>query len=126
MTSHDPNHAAYLKGYSLWEKGRFKEASHFFSIAVDEWPEDYQALWALGDCYTELKKPRKAEAAFRQAMVTCNNADRLPLIFNLANALFDQQRYSEAIALYAEIPTSHHLSRAANRNAAIAQRRFGA
>jgi tetratricopeptide (TPR) repeat protein len=123
MTSHDPNHAAYLKGHTLWKKGRFKEASLAFLIAIEEWPEDYQALWALGDCYTELKKPRKAERAFRQALAVCTNDDRVALLFNLGNSLFDQQRFSAAIVLYEEIPSGHSLSRAARRNAALARQR---
>lgn len=126
MTSHDPNHAAYLKGDAFWKQDRFKEASHCFLAAIAEWPYDYQSFWALGNCYTVLKKPRKAEQCFRQAIALCQSADKAALLFNLANTLFDQKRYASAIALYSEIPTGHALSRKAKRNALIAESRRGA
>lgn len=126
MALPDPNHAAYVKGDALWKQGRCKEAAHFFLIAVEEWPDDYQAWWALGNCYTELKKPRKAEDAFRRAIEACGNSDRHELVFNLANALFDQKRFAEAIVLYLEIPLGHRLSQEAKRNATLAKNRSGA
>jgi len=126
MASPDPNHAAYVKGDALWKQGRFKEAAHFFLIAVEEWPDDYQALWALGNCYTELKKPRKAEDVFRRAIEACGSSDRHELVFNLANALFDQKRFAEAMALYSEIPLGHSLSQKAKRNATLAKNRSDA
>jgi len=115
MASHESNHAAYLKGDVLWKQGRFKEAAHSFLAAVNEWPEDYQSFWALGNCYTELKKPRKAERCFRQAIALCPSADKPVLVFNLANALFDQKRYASAITLHSQIPAGHALSRKAKR-----------
>lgn len=123
MAPSDPNHVAYCKGNSLWKLGRFKEASQFFQSAVEERPEDYQALWALGNCYAELKKPRKAEQAFRRAIACCTNSDRTALLFNLANALFDQKHYAFAIAIYSEIPSGHELSSKARRNALLAESR---
>jgi len=126
MASPDANHAAYLKGDALWKKGHFKEAALCFLAAVAEWPEDYQSFWALGNCYSELKKPRKAEQSFRQAIALCSNADKPALLFNLANVLFDQKRYASAIALYSQIPSSHPLSRKAERNAFLAENRRGA
>jgi tetratricopeptide (TPR) repeat protein len=123
MAPADPNHAAYVKGDALWKQGRFKEAARFFLVAVEEWPEDYQALWALGNCYTELKKPRKAEDAFCRAIEACAGVDRYELMFNLANALFDQKRFAEALALYLEIPTGHRLAQKAKRNATLAKSR---
>lgn len=113
----------YLKGDALWKKGRVKDAVQFFQAAVEEWPEDQQALWALGNCYSALKKHRKAEDAFRQALAVGANVDRITLLFNLANTLFDQQRYAEARLIYSEIPSSHPLSAKATKNAAFAKAR---
>ena len=120
MVTRDPNHVAYLKGDNLWKKGCFKEAAQCFLVALAEWPEDYQAYWALGNCYSELGKPRKAEQSFRQAIALCPNADKITLLFNLANTLFDQKRYVSAIKLYSEIPTAHPLSIKAKRNVFLA------
>ena len=126
MASPDPNYAAYVKGDALWKKGRFKEAAQLFLIAVEEWPEDFQAWWALGNCYSELKKPRKAEDAFRKALDACSSAHRYELVFNLANALFDQKRFAEAVSLYTEIPSGHCLSQKAKKNVALAKNRADA
>lgn len=123
MPARDPNHAAYVKGDALCKQGNFKEAAQFFLTAIEEWPEDYQALWALGNCYTALKKPRKAEEAFRKAIAVGDSQVRYELLFNLANVLFDQKRFTEAIALYSEIPSGHKLSQKARRNTMLAHSR---
>lgn len=124
MSPRDRNQETYAKGDSLYRSGRFSEASKLFLSALEEDGTDYQALWALGNCYAELKKPRKAEASFRQALACCDETHRAALTFNLANALFDQQRYAEALEIYREIPASDPLSRKARRNADLARRRM--
>jgi tetratricopeptide (TPR) repeat protein len=124
MDDPDSNREAYVNGNALYKAGRFNEASKLFLAAIEDDSTDYQALWALGNCYTELKKPRKAEDAFRRAVTLCSNNHRVALVFNLANALFDQEHYAEAIALYAEIPSDHPLSVKAKRNAQLAKERL--
>lgn len=80
-------------------------------------------MLALGNCYSELKKPRKAAQQFELAL-TLADTDALPnLRFNLGNALFDQGRYEAAIEQYLEVPKGHHIARAVANNLALAERR---
>ena len=90
MSANDPNHVAYVRGHKLFKRGRFAPAAKWFSVAIEEWPEDWQALWADGNCHSELKKPKKAERWFRDALELVSPKDRPKFIFNLGNALFDQ------------------------------------
>ena len=124
MGQRDRNHEAYVKGNALYQTGRFSQASKFFLTASAEDATDYQALWALGNCHAERKKPRKAEDNFRRALALCDDTHRAALMFNLANALFDQQRYAEALEVYSVIPSGHPLSKKARRNALLANSRI--
>ncbi len=120
----DPNHAAYLKGDMLFRQRKFVNACEQFKIAIEEWPEDWQAMWALGNCYAELRKPRKAEAQFKAAIALAP-ADELPnLHFNLGNSLFDQGKYDAAVAQYRQVPEGHHIALSAANNIALAKKRM--
>jgi tetratricopeptide (TPR) repeat protein len=121
---HDRNHAAYVKGDKLYKLGKFADAAAQFKIALEAWSDDWQALWALGNCFTALKKPRKAEVQFITA-IELAPAEKLPdLHFNLGNALFDQGKYANAILFYRQVPKGHHIACAAARNVALAERRI--
>src|SRR5689334_7245801 len=76
MSANDPNHVAYVRGHKLFKRGRFAPAAKWFSVAIEEWPEDWQALWALGNCHSELKNPKKAERCFRDALELASPKDR--------------------------------------------------
>jgi tetratricopeptide (TPR) repeat protein len=121
---HNRNHTAYAKGDRLFKKGQWEEAGAQFEIAIQELPEDWQAMWALGNCHAELKKPRKAAQQFELAL-TLADTDAMPnLRFNLGNALFDLGRYEAAIEQYRLVPKGHHVARAAANNLARAERRL--
>ncbi|MEC5384323.1 tetratricopeptide repeat protein [Uliginosibacterium sp. H3] len=120
----DPNHAAYLKGNKLFKQGRFVDAGAQFQLAIEEWPQDWQAMWALGNCFTELKKPRKAEEQFKAALQLAAVEELPNLLFNLGNALFDQGKYDAAIAEYRRVPKGHHIARSAANNIALAEKRM--
>jgi tetratricopeptide (TPR) repeat protein len=120
----DPNHVAYVRGDKKFKEGRFAEAAKYFLVALEEWPEDWQAMDALGNSYSEMKKPRKAEQWFRQAMAVAPSESRPDLIYNLGNALFDQGRFDEAIAMYSQIPRGHKTWCLAEKNIALAKRRL--
>ena len=121
MSANDPNHVAYVRGHKLFKRGRFAPAAKWFSVAIEEWPEDWQALWALGNCHSEFEETQKAERCFRAALELASPKDRPKLIFNLGNALFDQQRFREAITVYQELPAGHDLICQAKNNIARAQ-----
>ena len=120
----DPNHVAYARGDKSFKEGRFAEAAKHFLVALEEWPEDWQAMGALGNSYCEMKKPRKAEPWFRQAIALAPPERQPDLIYNLGNALFDQGRFEEAIAMYTQVPHGHKTRRLAEKNVALSKRRL--
>jgi len=120
----DPNHVAYLRGDKLFKQGKFADAAAFFRAAIEEWPEDWQAMWAVGNCFSELKKHRKAEEQFKDALQFATSEELPNLHFNLGNALFDQGKYLEAIEQYRQVSSGHHIARSAANNIALAERRM--
>lgn len=119
----DPNHTAYVRGDQLYKEKRFYDAAKWFQIALDEWPEDWQAMWALGDCHSERKKPNKAEAMYRMAMEHAPTSKHPDLLFNLGNALYDQHQYTQAIETYQRIPPGHQVHQMAASNITLAKNR---
>lgn len=120
----DPNHAAYLRGDKKFKARRYAEAAREFLVALDAWPEDWMAMHALGNCYGETKKPRKAEKWFRLAIDMAPEEDRAKLIYNLGNTLFDQQRFDDAIQMYREVPRGHEIWHLAVNNIAASEKRL--
>lgn len=120
----DPNHVAYVRGDKKFKEGRFAEAAKYFRVALEEWPEDWQAMDALGNSYSEMKKPRKAEQWFRKAIEVAPSERQPDLLYNLGNALFDQARFDEAIALYSQVPHGHKTWRLAEKNIALSKKRL--
>jgi Tfp pilus assembly protein PilF len=110
------NHESYRLGCAAFDAGRFSEAKHFFREALDYWPEDYQAWWAMGNCYDSLGKPEKAEDCFRKSLEWNDVKSEPELLFNLGNSLFDQQRYSEAAEIYSKISAQSAVWPKAQRN----------
>ena len=121
----DPNHAAYLDGLKKYEAHRYADAARDFLVALEEWPEDWMAMHALGNCYSETKKLRKAEKWFRLAIDNAPVKDQAKLAYNLGNALFDQQRYHEAIQMYCKVPRGHEIWRLAVNNIAASETKMG-
>lgn len=105
----DPNQMAYIQGDKKFKECRYFDAAKHFVVAIEEWPEDWMAMHALGNCYSEMKKPQKAEKWFRLALKNAPPDDHVQLIYNLGNALYDQQRYVEAIKMYREVPSGHKI-----------------
>lgn len=118
----DPNHVAYVRGDKKFKEDRFAEAAQFFLVALEEWPEGWQAMDALGNSYSEMKKTGKAEQWFRQAIEIAPFESRPNLIYSLGNALFDQGRFDEAMAIYCQVPRGHKTWGLAEKNIALSKR----
>jgi Flp pilus assembly protein TadD len=118
----DLNHEAYRRGYSLFKDRDFTKARDAFGEALDYWPKDSQAWMALGNCEDELGDPKAAERSFRKALLCCNDKNITAIRFNLANSLLDQERYHEAIDLYAQVPSDCAFFPAVKSNLEIARR----
>jgi len=115
------NHEAYKRGCSLFQDGSFHKAKLAFEEALSYWPKDSQAWMALGNCEDELNQPKAAERCFRRALLYCEDKNRSAIRFNLANSLLDQERHSEAIELYEQIPEESDVYAPAQRNLSIAR-----
>lgn len=97
----DANHAWYCVGLAELERCEFQIAAVAFRRAFKSNPADFQSLLALGNCYDELKKPKLAERIFNRALeLSPSGKDKAALHVNLANALYDQQKFDEAIENY--------------------------
>lgn len=120
----DLNHAWYAAGDLYYKKRDFRAAAQAFDKAVAVRPDDAEALMALANCYFELDMPSTAERYLRIAL---KHADNAKLLYNLGNALFDQERFDEALAEYEKIPPSAcAVYEPAQRNMAVARERLKA
>src|SRR5712691_479060 len=121
--STDPRSSAHVEAYRRADKhygaGRYRAALRDFKRALQLAPGDSDTCWAIGNCYTELHRPRLAERAFRKALGSAKGKDRDALLYNLGNALFDQRNFKAAAQLYHRISSRSGLARLARRNLAL-------
>ena len=116
----DLNHSAYVEGCARYKVQNFYLAADSFTEALEYWPEDPQAWMALGNCFDEIGKPKKAEFCYRRS-VEYSPEDAKPKVqYNLANSIFDQDRFDEAIALYRLIPEADPVREQAQKNLQLA------
>lgn len=109
----DLNHEAYGDGVEHYKKGDFNRAKHAFETALEYWPKDPQAWFALGNCFDELNKPAMAEKCFREALKHAGDEKLSDIYFNLGNALFDQKKLNEAAECYRKVSsqsTAYHVA----------------
>ena len=96
----DLNHKSYVEGDKHYKKKNYKRARQAFEVSLEYWPEDPQAWFALGNCFDELNKPKKAEKCFRTALLYMQDEESSDVYFNLGNSLYDQGKLVEAIKFY--------------------------
>lgn len=96
----DENHAWYLVGDIYYKKNEYEKAIDAFKKSLRSRSDDIEAMWALSNCYMDLTMPRKSEDIIRKALKISNKQE---LIYNLANSLFDQERYDEALKYYNKV-----------------------
>ncbi len=114
----------YREADVLYREGKIKLALKYFRRALNLAPADVDTLWALGNCYGELRKPRKAELFFRRARAYARLDQRGDLLYNIGNALFDQGCLRAALQLYARVPRSANSFLLAQRNYRAAIRKL--
>lgn len=102
--SDDQNHAWYLLGDLFYKKKDLEQSKHCFRKALDYWPEDVDAYLGLANILHEQGNYDNAVTTLRQALGFLADPR---LIYNYANLLFDQHRYTEAIQEYKRIDDSH-------------------
>jgi len=121
----DSNHESYKQGCAAFDAGRFTEAKALFQEALSYWEGDADAWWALANCYDELGKPKKSEECFRKSLALSDDKHKPELLYNLGNSLLDQERYSEAVDVYKNIPTQHPVWPKAQKNSELAMEKSG-
>lgn len=100
----DRNHAWYCVGDADFKMGKYKDAIKSFRKAYGYDSDDVQCLLAIGNCFDAIKEPKKAENILKKALdIGLKGKVRSAVIFNLGNALFDQERFDEAIAYYLDV-----------------------
>ena len=119
--SSELNHSYYKEGCDHFRQGNFKRASKAFSAALEYWPEDGQAWLALGNCYDELNKPKRAEECYRNSLKYSEAKDASGAHYNLGNSLYDQERFDEAIEHYSIVSGQSEVYWPAQRNMARAK-----
>lgn len=95
------NHAWYLIGEILYETENYLEAIKAYQKSYRNWSDDYQALWGVAECYSEMKRPRIAVRYWEKALSLAGHKDEL--IYNLGNAFFDLGEFAKAISCYVKV-----------------------
>jgi tetratricopeptide (TPR) repeat protein len=112
----DINHLAYVRANRFYKRGLFHAAAKWFALSLNSWPQDWQALWALGNTFSELKKPAKALSFFSQAINIAPSKELSNLNYNLGNAFFDLGCYQAAINSYRKVSPISKVSVMAVKN----------
>jgi tetratricopeptide (TPR) repeat protein len=101
---HDANHAWYCVGDAEFKRGNYQIACAAFRRALKAEPTDVMCLLGVGNCYNEMKRPKLAERAFRNALaLNTNGRLKASAEYNLANALYDQNQFDDALAIYKKV-----------------------
>lgn len=117
------NHSWYAAGDIFWHQQKYQHALRAFQKAARCWPEDAEAQMAIGNCHAELKRPKLAERFFRRSLELVPRKSSVK--FNLANALFDQGKFAEAIRIYRVVErTNAPMGANAKRNRLLAQHKL--
>ncbi|WPD24576.1 MAG: tetratricopeptide repeat protein [Candidatus Electrothrix scaldis] len=121
--SDDSNHGWYIVGDICFKKSDYKLAIKAFKNALTQRKDDSEALMALANCYAEIGKPQKAERYLRESI---RIKPLKAYVYNLANALFDQGKFRDAIEMYeAILYQNKQLDDLARKNLKLAKKKRG-
>lgn len=117
----DPNHAWYIVGDIRFRQGDYPKAIAAFLAAVEFRADDVDGRMALANAYSENNEPNNAETVLKTALaIEPGNDD---LLFNLGNALYDQEKYTGAIEVFKLVTEKNaETASAAKKNLELAQR----
>lgn len=101
----DLNHAWYLVGVAYYKEERYQEALLAFKNSYRHWEADVDALWAIGNCYSELGNAKMAKYYFIKAKNIGGTEYKglNAIIYNLGNAYFDLGQYELAISEFKKV-----------------------
>jgi tetratricopeptide (TPR) repeat protein len=112
----------YGRADDLFRKNQFKLALRAFKQALLLAPRDADTNWAIASCYSEMNSPFQAERYFRRARALAEWSQRGDLLYNIANAKFDQRQFQAAAKLYRLVPRSSTAYLKAQRNTSVVHR----
>ena len=118
----DLNHAWYIVGDIFYKQGDIEYAISCFKKALSDWPEDVEAICALGSCYSYIAKPEKAEGYLSKGLLI--SPGNPTLLYNYANALFDQKKYRDAIRYFRKIEQEEEIYSLAQSNIKKAKKKL--
>jgi tetratricopeptide (TPR) repeat protein len=117
----DRNHAWYLVGDIWFKQKRFRNALFAFRRAIHEYGSDADSYWAIADCYSALGIYKMAEKYYRKSLFL---RKRKEVIYDLANAIYDQKKYVESIKLYKQVQGFSALGLKARHNLVLAKNKM--
>ncbi len=93
-------------GRALFREGLVAEAKEFFDVVVAQVPDSAEALALIGYCLHRLGQDERAMASLRRALSL--DDDHSEARIYLANMLYDQSAFEEALAhLESTVPEEH-------------------
>jgi tetratricopeptide (TPR) repeat protein len=90
--------AAYQKGRRALQLGAFEQAEKCFSDIIEIDSNSMEAQASLAFVYAAIKQPEKATLQLK--LLLKNNPNHAQTHYNLANSLYEQRLYDEAIQHY--------------------------
>ena len=102
--SYDLNHAWFTVGSIFFNKKKYIQAIKAYKKAFISNKFDTESLWAISNCYSELKKPKYSKYYLKKAIAIGGSTN--DLAYNLGNAYFDLKQYKEAINQYSKVKKS--------------------
>ncbi|WP_446011775.1 tetratricopeptide repeat protein [Candidatus Electrothrix sp.] len=119
----DLNHGWYLVADIYYKKKDYQKAISFLIKSLDDREDDTEAMHAISDCYFKINRPDIAEKYLQSAIAI---EPKQIYVYNLANSLYDQGMFSEALKLYKTITNEDsELHRMAQKNSILAKERIG-
>lgn len=97
----DENHAWYIVGDIYYKNEKYDLAIHAFKKSIESRGDDIEAICALANCYFCTRDIEKAAYYLERGLQMAPS--NTSLIYNYGNALFDLERYDEAINAYSKI-----------------------
>ena len=118
------SHEAYAHGCDVYDRQAYTQAKVLFAEALEYWPEDPQAWFALGNCHDSMNQPSRAEVCYLMSLKYASEEAQPNVYFNLGNSLFDQEKYQQAVDCYEKIDGQSKVYVAAQRNLGLAKERL--
>ncbi|MFZ6769982.1 hypothetical protein ACO0LM_23250 [Undibacterium sp. Di26W] len=120
----DANHAWYIIGDIFYKKAEYGLATDAFKKALAHWPNDLDAMIAVGNCYSENEMLNEAENFLRESKKLFPASSTIT--YNLANSLFDQGKYLAAIKMYETISSEDEIIfNSSQKNIVKAKKKLG-